>query len=117
MDTMSEGQPPMPEIPRIPRGRLRASMLAPPLSTALSSSLLLALGNARAISPVLNWLPAALGLLSLAVFIVCLIRFILLIHRRYATSTVVLLAFGYVIGQGVVSFAILFGSCVLLMRI
>lgn len=65
----------------------------------------------------MNWLPGVLSLLSLAVFILCLIRFILILNRRYAPSTVVLLTFGYVIGQGVIAFAMFFGACVMMWRL
>ncbi len=114
---MSEIPPPMPEIPKIPRGPLWICLLAPQLMAAVSTALTFSLGNSLATSSAMNWLPGVLSLLSLAVFILCLIRFILILNRRYSTSTVVLLTFGYVIGQGVISFAMFFGACLLMMRI
>ena len=107
----------MPEIPKIPRGPLWICLLAPQLMAAVSTGLTFAIGNSLATSSVMNWLPGVLSLLSLAVFILCLIRFILILNRRYSTSTVVLLTFGYVIGQGVISFAMFFGACLLMMRV
>lgn len=105
----------MPEIPKIPRGPLWLCLLAPTLMSAVSITLTISLGNSQANHPVLSWLPGTLSLVTLAVFILCLIGFILILNRRYSTSTVVLLTFGYVIGHGVVGFAILFGACFLMM--
>lgn len=90
-------------------------LLAPPVFAAVVYSLLFAIGNSRASSSSMEWLPGALGFLSLGVFIGCLIGFILLLNRRYATSTVVLLTFGYVIGQGVIVVAMFFGACVFML--
>lgn len=105
----------MPEIPKIPRGPLWVCLLAPTLMAAVAIALMIKIGNAAPASSALSWVPVVLGLLSLAVFIIGLIRFILIINRRYSTSTVVLLTFGYVIGHGVIAFAILFGACFLAM--
>lgn len=113
----------MPEVPKIPRGPLWICLLGPTLMAAVTTaSFLLSFRNLRnqvsgqvSGSSALEWLPSILNLLTLAVFIVCLIRFILILNRRYSTSTVVLLTFGYVIGHGVVGFAILFGACFLMM--
>jgi len=107
----------MPEVPKIPRGLLWICLLAPTLMAAVSTGLTFALGNSLRSSSVMNWLPGVLSFLSLAVSIVCLIRFILILSRRYATSTVVLLTFGYIIGQGVIAFALFFGACLLVMRV
>lgn len=114
---MPEVPPLMPENPRIPRGPLWICLLAPTLMAAVSTGLTFALGNSLRSSSVMDWLPGVLSFLSLAVSIVCLIRFILILSRRYATSTVVLLTFGYIIGQGVVAFALFFGACLLVMRV
>lgn len=113
----------MPEIPKIPRGPLWVCLLAPTLMAAVTTaSFLLSFRSLRnqvsgqvSGSSALEWLPSILNLLTLAVSILCLIRFILILNRRYSTSTVVLLTFGYVIGHGVIAFAIFFGACFLMM--
>lgn len=105
----------MPEVPKIPRGPLWICLMGPTLMTAVAIALMVMIGNASPASSVLSWVPGALSLVSLAVFVLCLIGFILILNRRYSTSTVVMLTFGYVIGHGVVGFAILFGACFLMM--
>ena len=109
----------MPEIPKIPRGPLWICLLAPSLMAAVTTASFLlsirSLRNQVSGSSALEWLPSILGLLTFAVSILCLVRFILILNRRYSTSTVVLLTFGYVIGHGVIAFAIFFGACFLMM--
>lgn len=107
----------MPETPKIPRGPLWTYLLAPPLLMAASTLITFGIGNSQASSSVMTWLPVTLGLLTLATFMFCLVGFVLLINRRYSTGTVLLLSFGYVIGQGVVSFAMFFGACLMMFRV
>jgi len=104
----------MPEIPRLPRGLLWVCLLAPTLMAAVTTALTLALGNSQSTYSVVRSLPGVFSLLSLAVFIICLIRFILMMNRRYSTSTVVLLTFGFVIGHGVVALGLAIGACFLI---
>ena len=112
---MSEDFPPLLEMPKLPRGRLWTYLLAPLICMAISTLVTFQIGNSRVFSTFTNWLPAVLGLLTLMVFIVCLIGFIMMLNRRFATTTVVLLSCGYVIGHGVISFTMFFGTCLFLM--
>jgi len=120
---MSEVPPPMPEVPKIPRGPLWICLLLPPLMAgplmmmALMTAFASALGNSRPPAPYMKWWPGIMGILgfvTLVVFIVCLIRFIMLMNRRYSAPTVGLLSLGYVLGQIMVSFSICYGGCLIL---
>ncbi|BCU76521.1 hypothetical protein llg_12360 [Luteolibacter sp. LG18] len=106
--------PPMPEPPRMPRGRLWASLLAPPFATGASLGLVVLLDQAHALSGN-DWIPWLLMVVTGAVMLVSLIQFILLVSRRYIGGSIALLILGYLVGQAVVCFAVFFGGCLLLM--
>lgn len=103
----------MPEIPRIPRGRLWACLLWPLGSVIVWVLLILLLSNWGGHSdPVAtSWVNGLLGFLVLGVSLASLIGFILLLSRRYTTRTVVLLTFGYLIGYLVVVPGLAVGAC------
>jgi len=110
---MSEGPPPLPADPVLPRGQFWACLLAPPVFTAAALAAIILAQLSKRPSSDMAWLPPVAGILAFAVFLVCLVRFCVLISRRHGSQKMVLLALVYVAGQASVAFALFFGACVM----
>lgn len=113
---MNEENLPTPqEPPQVPRGKLWAALLAPPLLTGGLNLIIAALGATGALggSGADNAIGLSMCLLpvGLLVIIICLIPFVACLRVRYHGRSVVLSGIGYFIGQVVICFAIWFGTC------
>lgn len=106
----------MPEIPRIPRGRLWACLLGPLGAVIVWVLLIVLLSNSgsRFGPEATRAINGGLGFLVSAVSLASLIGFILLLSKRYTTRNVVLMTFGYLIGYLVVVPGLAVGACFLI---
>ncbi len=106
----------MPEIPKIPRGRLWACLLGPLVAVIVRVLLLVLLSNPTSrLDPVAaRGINTVVGFLVIAASLASLVGFIVLLSRRYTTRNVVLMTFGYLIGQVVVILGLAVGACFLI---
>lgn len=104
-----------PEIPasppRVPRGKLWASLAIPPAATFIANCLTGLNWSRNDYGASFLWVP----LLSLTLTIVFLVRFNSALRPHYQGRSAVLLGFFYFIGQIVICLAVWFGSCFLFM--
>ena len=104
---MNDEEPQVPQpLPEIPRGRLWASLLVPPLLTVASTAVLVQ-------KTVNDYGIGGLGVLPLGLIavIVCLFPFLRALRVRYQGRSVTLLGWGFFIGQIVICLTVWYGTC------
>lgn len=97
--------------PKISRGKLWASLIAPPGATFLANCITGLNWNRNDYGASFLWVP----ILSLVLAIGFLFIFNSSVRPRYQGRSAILLGFFYVIGQIVICLAVWFGSCFLFM--
>ena len=108
---MSE-EPPIPqEPPQIPRGKLWACLLVPPvLSGVFTATIAANLSKNSYRIETLFVLP--IGLIAI---IACLFPYLAAIRVRYRGRSVALLGWGFFLGQIIICLSVWFGTCLLVL--
>lgn len=111
---MEPNYPPVDSVPPpVPRGRLWASLLVPPVVVGggwiLAAVISPHLGKILPRS--LSWMWSLVVLAGLAICLMVFIDFIRLMDKRYSGTSLALLIIGYLIGEAVVCLAVFFGAC------
>lgn len=99
------------EPPQIPRGKLWASLLVPPLFSVLLTAILAGATRHNYGEGGLAVLP--LGLIAI---ITCLFPFLACLRVRYRGTSVTLLGWGYFLGQIILCLSLWFGTCLLVLQ-
>ncbi len=95
--------------PRIPRGKLWASLAIPPAATFIANCITGLNWSRNDYGASFLWVP----LMSLVLIIGFLLSFSSALRPRFQGRSAVLLGFFYFIGQVVICLAVWFGSCFL----